>query len=491
MPYRVAISAGPSAIARLVLSWIPGGQAFNYDEREEPGGALDPLLVRGAILETPLPDGYALPGGYGREGRSSIFSRHARRVLIEAGAALDESAPRDECLFITLTHPGSTNESFKALAEWSGYIVHRFKSWIAKKVPSKLDFYTWEWQKRGALHLHYCVHCPSLEAFKEIQASVKKEWIRLIDSVCERSGVDLWGRGSGGSWSGYKSVVRVEAARVKKSVASYLAKYLSKASKIGVDGEGRRFFPSRWYGVSRGLRDKIRDLSVSLIVGASWSYRAARLQYDDIFQELGLWADRVYEYKCGPTQGLSAVALVPREDGRRLRCFISNLVVPMTSSSGDRNERLCRIASAMLRASQDQPLWLNLFCATASQHVRKVLTAISNCESQSANDLEMVVDSLALALRRTCRTMGYATLQQSRFLQEASYLVPEGNYWPLWKEASESPVMTTSSDETAEDELPLTPLQLIIGDCVPYPDPDLPPVSGVDSRDSYWNQGIY
>jgi len=292
---------------------------FSYQEELAPvGGERSSNLVRSSIYETPGPEGFTLPGGYGREGRSSVFSRLARRSLLDAGAVMDKDCPRDECLFITCTHPGSTGESFRALAECSGYVVHRLKARVACYCPSNYSFYCWEWQKRGALHLHYVIHCPDSSVFGFLQRNVKAEWIRLIDAVCLKSGIDLWGKSGGGSWSAYKSVVRVEAARVRKAVAAYLSKYLSKGSDQVGDSSPFRFFPSRWYGISRALRERVRALTYSAEGRSYRTYRAARLFFDDWLARLEPIANIKRYYSLGSTTGKLAVLMLTGNVVRRL-----------------------------------------------------------------------------------------------------------------------------------------------------------------------------
>lgn len=167
---------------------------------------------------------------------------------------MDEYADKPgEILFFTGTLPGSGSEQFEAIARWSSWIVHRLKAWIARRVDAKLDFYAWELQKRGALHLHYALHVPDDAARFEIRTQIKNEWIRLLDSVSGFTGVDLYHNSHRGfSHRSNTDLVQADCQEVEKSVGAYLGKYLSKGSR----GKNSTdvFHPCRWYGVSRPLR---------------------------------------------------------------------------------------------------------------------------------------------------------------------------------------------------------------------------------------------
>jgi len=189
------------------------------------------------------------------------ISAYGRRKIHQACGALEMICPLSELLFITCTLPGSTNESMRSLADNASWVVHRLKAWIARRIESKLDCYVWEYQKRGALHLHYVLHCPDSGVAEYIRTNLREEWCRLLDRVGCREGVDMYQRSAGGSWREDKAKVRVEVAAVRKSVARYMAKYLSKSIPSKGFGESGFQAPARWYGVSRPLLEVVRELA--------------------------------------------------------------------------------------------------------------------------------------------------------------------------------------------------------------------------------------
>jgi hypothetical protein len=185
--------------------------------------------------------------------KPTTFGINAKRQLLRHGGALEHHAPPEECLFLTGTLPGSTDDAFRSIAEWSGYIVHRLKSWIGNYAPQKFDFYCWEYQRRGALHLHYCVWIPDDYNRTIILDSFRDWWIQILHSVGEKCGTDLFRKNAAWTWLNDLSKVRAVAEVCRKSPARYLAKYLSKSASPS-RGSARFFTPSRWWGTSRPLK---------------------------------------------------------------------------------------------------------------------------------------------------------------------------------------------------------------------------------------------
>ena len=211
--------------------------------------------------------------------KPTTFGASARRKIMRAGGALEKSiSDPNECLFLTATLPGSTEESFRAIAEYSGYIVNSLKSWIANHIKAKLDFYVWEYQKRGALHLHYCVHAEDENARNHIQRGFKDWWIAILHRVGEKTLTDLFRKNHKYTHLSDTSKVRAVAEICRKSPARYLAKYLSKsASKL--KGRARFFTPSRWWGTSRPLKKLLDDLTQTIeIIDGSYFGCIKKLQ---------------------------------------------------------------------------------------------------------------------------------------------------------------------------------------------------------------------
>jgi hypothetical protein len=210
-----------------------------------------------------------LSPGYGGIPRKTRFGLNARRVLARcAGVFEADGIPNEESIFLTGTIPGGTKEAFDAVAKWSSWIVKSVKTWISNAgVEDNYSMYCWEFQKRGALHLHYLLTVKDEKYRLFVMWKWAIKWSQLIDSVGKKEGVDMWKKADGSTWANRKSVLQAPAQYVKKSVGAYLAKYLSKqAPSPGNNIEGECLNPVRWWGCSRPLLARMKELSAELVV---------------------------------------------------------------------------------------------------------------------------------------------------------------------------------------------------------------------------------
>ena len=234
--------------------------------------------------------------GFGRlPDKPPAFGLNAKRNLIRRGAAMEGTAPPEECLFLTGTLPGSTEDSFRAIAEWSSYIVHRLKSWIGNYARAKLDFYCWEYQKRGALHLHYCVWLPDSDSRDHIHRGFHGWWVQILHAIGEKSGCDMFRKNSTKTHLGDTSKVRAVAEICRKSPARYLAKYLSK-SAAPIRGAARSFCPARWWGTSRPLKSLCDSLTQTIEV-IEGGYHRIRVLWEQIHHACTSSDSVTYSYR--------------------------------------------------------------------------------------------------------------------------------------------------------------------------------------------------
>lgn len=235
------------------------------DPSHEPAPYSDYLDIR-SELSDPLP-----PAGFGRLGQRTEFGTNARRTILRAGGVFDvESIPCGECVFLTGTLPGGTPAAMMALAEHSSEVVYRLKNWLLNYVKGGLSLYVWELQKRGALHLHYCIHVPNEVMRNRILAGFRRWWCDAIAAISDKSGVDLfeW-ENQKGTWRNSPQVVQADAQICEKSIAGYISKYASKGPKVGgsADVTGEVYpWPARWWGVSRPLLELLKKHTKALVI---------------------------------------------------------------------------------------------------------------------------------------------------------------------------------------------------------------------------------
>ncbi len=229
------------------------------------------------------------------------FGLAARRRIMQAAQALDAIDPvPSNYLFLTATLPGNDNWAFWALAEHSGWVIDRFKSWLSKRSPSRLEFYVWELQKRGALHFHYCIHEPSLEIREKIRREFREEWVRLLGGVEKLSGISLWGKYAEWGLADRTALVQVDVQEVRKSVGAYMSGYVAgRRNKHWLD-KRIPFYPKRWFGVSRTLSSKVKELQ-TVTVSEYANYSGAKSRFDEEAHYLEAYSDKskIYPHNVG------------------------------------------------------------------------------------------------------------------------------------------------------------------------------------------------
>ena len=200
-------------------------------------------------------------------GRRTKLTRHARHVLKEAAGVVEDEYGRNVA-FITLTLPGSTACAIKQIAmlsrEMQNGFLQRLRDHLRRNESlSELQYFlVWEWQKRGALHVHIGIALSDgvWEALTTRRRDSKLEnyhhwWCQIMAHLSDKHGVDMFAREGGGTWKYDWKSVRVSCERVRKSIGRYLSKYVSKGS--GCEEENELFHPHRWWSLSKTLREKV------------------------------------------------------------------------------------------------------------------------------------------------------------------------------------------------------------------------------------------
>lgn len=357
-------------------------------------------------LRKPQPQGIlGLEGkpGYGGLPRNQEFSCYARRQILRAGGALQKVANHEECLFLTVTLPGSTPEAMEAMARFSAFAVHRLKAWVNKFVPSKLDLYTWEWQKRGALHLHYVVHCPDRGVGEYIQRKLKGEWIRILNAISEASGVDMYRKNKGFTWASQKEATKVDAQWCKKSVAAYLSKYVSKGNKFQYCRGRQNYCPSRWYGVSRPLLQKLRELTFRVSLDSLRDCEGLA-SYEDCLSVLQSYAVKCYEYKHRVGDGKTIVAYTNENEQET----IWNMTLANTRNTQDSlqniEEKLRNSCQQGIYLMKRSKIWWSTFKQFCANSRPAHLIASPLSADITTSDLAYIMDMLLYTYRYTERT---------------------------------------------------------------------------------------
>jgi len=212
--------------------------------------------------------------GYGRKPRLTEFSLYGRRKIVRAGALIGLEDKRHSTLFLTGTLPGGTDEALTAISEYSAWIVHELLTHLPRMARVGVNdckfIWVWEWQKRGALHLHAVCEFPSRDAAERVYDGFKDLWIRILETVGRKALCDIASRKDAGTNAGNYDIWRTRAEWARKNPSRYLAKYVAKTKRSSKFCE--EFPPTRWYGISRHLHDLLRENTIyattSLVTGS-------------------------------------------------------------------------------------------------------------------------------------------------------------------------------------------------------------------------------
>lgn len=315
-----------------------------------------------------------LKPGYGGQCKRTKFGIYAKRTLLRVGGAIDKFDPNSgNGVFLTGTLPGSTHAAKRTIADWSAYIVHRLKAWIAKYVKAKLDFYVWELQKRGALHLHYYLYVPDPIARKRILAGFKAQWIKLLENVCAKSGVDVFKKTAAFSHRGKFDNIQAYAQEVTKSVAAYLAKYCSKEASKPNSKVTSGYYPSRWWGASRPLLALLREMTHTTEVLFA-SYPKARSKYEEFNSLLEQHSIKGYRYGDKVGFGLNHVFYYRSED--LLSCYEQvrrNSGMALQAGNASKDDLLNELARMLVKIKSMDKAWLEYWGNFSLESKRVVL----------------------------------------------------------------------------------------------------------------------
>lgn len=206
-----------------------------------------------------------------REGRKRRvgLSRYGRRRVLRSGSCFSKGEDSVR-LLLTGTLPGSTREALKAMAEYSSYFTHRLCAWITYREKGAKWQYVWEYQKRGALHLHLVVELTQENA-QYVESEFKNEWNRLLNAVSDKSGVNLFKKTA--TYAHTEDKTQADTLRCTREPSRYISKYITKKNtkSFGVN----RFPPKQWYQISRSLLRELEE-GTEVYERSGLSYKQAR-----------------------------------------------------------------------------------------------------------------------------------------------------------------------------------------------------------------------
>ena len=207
--------------------------------------------------------------GWGELPVARVFNKRSQKFVIRSLSAIEAKFGKESMRFLTLTLPGSTDAAMGIMSRYSAYIVNRLNTFITRRLGeyAKYRVNVWEKQKRGALHLHAVVCSKNQESLEKVDRDFKGFCFRLFHDLSKMTGVDMFGRTDGTTWKDNIEVLRCHSEKIRKSVARYMSKYMSKKDSKTQDVSGvnkSEYYPATWASWGRGARQVLRERTIEI-----------------------------------------------------------------------------------------------------------------------------------------------------------------------------------------------------------------------------------
>lgn len=211
------------------------------------------------------------------------FTRQSGQKLRESGAAISiacDGTP-SKAHEVTLTLPANYTEAFTALAAYSGYAVNRLFQPIRRDYGSDcLWFFVWEYQRRGALHMHICIFHEDENEGQKICARLIDQWHKILCDISEMSGFCLFTAKQKDRCT-IRSKHQHHTSPIKKDVGRYFAKYAGK-EESKQNWYCQKYPVSRFWGSSKMVKEIIKKNSFQF----DFDYQGNENEAIEKYQEL-------------------------------------------------------------------------------------------------------------------------------------------------------------------------------------------------------------
>jgi hypothetical protein len=192
-------------------------------------------------------------------------------------------------------------------AQVTGWVINRLLQAVRDERTDVRWLYVWEYQRRGALHLHISLSSQRDNESQRVGNLLVGRWCSLLREIKEKFGIDTISRRSdGGVWD--EKYWRNRSEMVQKSLSAYLSKYLSKGAKEK-DEKGRPLpAPSRWWGYSRQLARDVR--SARIVVRVPVTEKEANKGYEELKKTLQTYQPTIERERSFEVEGHDGISMV-------------------------------------------------------------------------------------------------------------------------------------------------------------------------------------
>ena len=279
--------------------------------------------------------------GWGLIGRKEKMQPRQAKNLRERVAGIEYEYGKENCRFLTATLPSCDPKAFRALAQWSSWLVDRLNEWLVDLLGKEhARVFVWEYQKRGALHLHGVVAGRS--SLHLLESRFKEKWIDLLMQIGLRSNANMFLGRRGQNWLKVQRKIRVRVEKVTKSCASYLAKYLSKSSHQNekalhrCNKKGLFYCIASWCSWNRNATQIAKKYTTRLVLGYCNQdiLEVVNNGFKEMLKPYIAEGSRIIEYSATYTSGVCAI--IPPENWDKVDSMLEELSEFTVSSKWSR-----------------------------------------------------------------------------------------------------------------------------------------------------------
>lgn len=222
-----------------------------------------------------------------RKNTPKSFTKISGQRLRECGAAMDimSKGNLEECYEICLTLPANHEAAFHALAKNTYFATHRIFDYLKKQYHGEVSwFYCWEYQKRGALHLHMAVHHRASLLLPTICSDIKRAWVRILKDIGDiEGGISMFANKYGKEV--HEKHWQMHSAQIRKSVGSYFSKYAGKEESKNA-WYCQKYPISRFWGSSKRIKKVISENSVEAVWDFQGDLESAEKFHAELLEKL-------------------------------------------------------------------------------------------------------------------------------------------------------------------------------------------------------------
>jgi hypothetical protein len=239
-----------------------------------------------------------------RLNKPKAFTRFSGQRIREAGAAMSiaSNGKPERCREVTLTLPANTQEAFTAIAAYSSIAVNLLFNPIRKEWGAgALWFFVWEYQKRGALHMHIALFNEDIEECERMAHKLIDQWHKVLCIIGEKANTCMFTDRRKDRCT-IRSKHQYHTEPIRKDVGAYFSKYAGK-TESKTEWYVQKYPVARFWGSSRSLKRIVKENSLTFDFDYQGNEIEAIAKYNSIIEsvieKLSIVKFSSYEFSVG------------------------------------------------------------------------------------------------------------------------------------------------------------------------------------------------